>query len=72
MFLPWWLTLLLFLVGAYLYAPWYELLVAAFFLDIFFSLGREFWHGFQFVYTLFAIASILIFWILKKYILTMD
>jgi hypothetical protein len=65
-FVPWWLSLPFFLIGSYLYAPWFELLAIALFYDLVFSIDRINFHGFEAIYTVAAIVSISLMYVIKK------
>lgn len=65
-FMPWWLAFVLFAIGSYAYAPWFELVAIGMFYDLVFSIPRVYFHNFQLVYTTFAIIVIWLMYIIKK------
>lgn len=66
MFLPWWASLGLIVLGAYLLAPWYEILIIALFLDLSFGIPRQVFYNFEFIYTAFSVAIFFVVWFIKR------
>ncbi len=64
--MPWWFAFLLFALGAYIYAPWFELVAIAIFYDIVFSVSRLSFHGLEIVYTLYALIVLSLMYVIKK------
>ncbi|MEN9582588.1 MAG: hypothetical protein RL641_542 [Candidatus Parcubacteria bacterium] len=67
--LPWWVAFVLFFIGSFLYAPWFELLVIGIFYDLVFGIARESFSNFQFTYTAVAVLAITLMYIIKKKII---
>ncbi|MBP6926603.1 MAG: hypothetical protein KBB70_02815 [Candidatus Pacebacteria bacterium] len=65
-FMPWWVAFAFFLIGSYLYAPWFELIIIGLLYDLAFSIDRISFHGFEAVYTAFAIIAITLTYFIKK------
>ena len=64
--MPWWVAFIVFILGSYLYAPWFELIAISLLYDLVFSVARLRFHGFELVYTAFAIAAIAAMYFIKK------
>lgn len=65
-FMPWWVVFLLLALGSYMYAPWFEAIGIGLFYDLVFSIPREYFHNFQFVYTVSAIVFVWLMYVIKK------
>jgi hypothetical protein len=63
---PWWVSLVLFVFGSYLYAPWFEGIGLGIFFDLVFGTHRLAFNGFELYYTAFALVSIGIMYFIKK------
>jgi hypothetical protein len=71
-FFPWWVSLIVFMFGSYLFAPWYEILLICLIVDLFLSAPRELWSNFHFVYTTIALILVTVVPFLKKRILNLS
>ncbi len=67
--LPWWCFLLLTLILVFIFASFYEALAVSFALDILYGAPLRVLGGFRFAFTLFALASIILIFFLKKRLL---
>lgn len=65
-FMPWWVVFIFFIIGSYLYAPWFEIIIISLFYDLVFSIDRLSFHGFELVYTASGLIILSLIYIIKK------
>ena len=68
--MPWWVAFIFLVIGAYMYAPWFEGIAFALFFDFVVGIDRVSFHHFEFIYTAFAIVSVAALYGIKRRIIS--